>query len=486
MDNRVKFPADFLWGGATSAAQYEGAWDVDGRGPTHMDYIRRVEKKDTDLTFPINVTWEMYNDHKAHQQEYNLPFRRGSDFFHRYREDIRLMAEMGFKVYRMSISWTRLFPTGTEQTPLASGIAFYHAVFRECHRYGIEPLVTMIHYDVPAYLTETENGWESPRMIEYFTRFAKVLCDEYKDEVTYWLTFNEINMICNSPYLGGGMFVERSARNRLSAIHQALHHQFVASALAVRYFHEHAPHCKVGNMFCRLQCYPYTCKPADVLATLQDNQMNFFYNDVMVKGSYPTTILNYYRENDIHIDWVDGYEEILKQGTVDFISFSYYFTSVISADPDKAEPLGTFVRKLKNPYAELTDWGWGIDPTGLRIALNEIHDRYGLPCLISENGLGAHDVLTPDKTVHDTYRIEYLRRHIEAIRDAIADGCQVMGYTPWGCIDLVSMGDAQMTKRYGFVYVDADDAGNGSYERYKKDSFYWYKKVIASNGEDLS
>jgi 6-phospho-beta-glucosidase len=482
-----KFPEGFLWGGATSAAQYEGGFNAGGRGPSHMDFIRRVSKCNKDKKFPININYKTYLDNKAHQNDpsYNFAFRRGSDFFHRYKGDIALLGEMGFKTFRMSVSWSRLFPTGLEEKPLESGVRFYHSVFQECHRYGIEPLVTMIHYEIPSYLTETLNGWESPEIIPLFLHYTQFLIDEYKDEVKYWLTFNEINMVMNSPYLGGGMFVERSIKDNKSVIHQALHHQLIASALTVKYFHEHAKNDYIGNMIARLQNYPLTCKPTDVLAQQQQNEFNYFPTDIQVKGFYPTSILNYYKKNGVYIGWYPNYKQILHDGTVDFTAISYYHTAVISADPDKAEPIGKFVRNLENPYLKKTDWGWGIDPIGLRITLNDMWDRYGLPIFIVENGLGAHDILTADKHVHDWYRINYLRTHIKAIKDAIGDGVNIMGYTPWGCIDLVSCGDCQMTKRYGFVYVDADDDGNGSFNRYRKDSFFWYKKVIKSNGEDL-
>lgn len=481
----IGFPKDFLWGGATSASQIEGGAFEGGRGLSHMDYIRRVKKADNEKVFPINVSVEMFEDHKAHEDEYNLAFRRGSDFYHHYKEDIALLGEMGFKTFRMSICWSRLFPTGLEETPCKEGVDFYHRVFQECHKYGIEPLVTMIHYDIPVYLTETINGWESPDMIAHFVKYTKFLIDEYQDEVNYWITFNEINMIMNSPYLGGGMFVEKSKLPKETCIHQALHHQLIASAFTVKYFHEHAKKGMIGNMIARLQNYPYTCNSADVLATQQQNQFNYFPTDIQVKGAYPTSILNYYRRKKIEITYVKNYEQILKEGTVDFTSISYYHTAVISAEPDKAEPIGAFIRNLENPYNKITDWGWGIDPTGLRITLNDMQDRYGIPIFIVENGLGAHDELTPDGNVHDTYRIEYLKAHIEAIKDALEDGCNVIGYTPWGCIDLVSCGDCQMSKRYGFIYVDADDEGNGTYKRYRKDSFYWYSRVIESNGEKL-
>lgn len=481
----TKFQDGFLWGGATSASQIEGAYNIGGRGLSHMDYIRRIPKKDDEKTFPINVSVAMFEDHKAHEQEYNFPFRRGNDFYHHYQEDIALLGEMGLKTFRMSIAWSRLFPTGLEEKPCADGVAFYHNVFKECHKYGIEPLVTMIHYDIPVTLTETLNGWESPKVVEYFVNYAKFIIDEYKDEVKYWITFNEINMVMNSSYLGGGLFTEKSTKKPEACIHQALHHQLIASALVVKYFHQHAPQNQIGNMICRLQNYPNTCNPADVLATQQQTNFNCFPTDIQAKGAYPTSILNYYKKQEIQIDWYPNYEAILKEGVVDFVSISYYHTAVISAEPSKAEPIGAFIRNLENPYNKLTDWGWGIDPTGLRIALNDMNDRYGLPIFIVENGLGAHDTLSDNHEVHDDYRIAYLKAHVQAIKDAIGDGCQVMGYTPWGCIDLVSCGDAQMSKRYGFVYVDADDEGKGTYNRYRKDSFYWYQKVIKSNGEIL-
>ncbi|WEV51626.1 glycoside hydrolase family 1 protein [Lactobacillus sp. ESL0731] len=478
-----EFPDNFLWGGATSAAQYEGAAQIGGRGLSHMDFIRRAGSGNKSLN---NITKAQFENNKKHQDEYNFPFRRGSDFYHHYKEDIALLGEMGFKVFRMSISWSRLFPKGIEDTPCPEGVQFYHNVFKECHKYGIEPLVTMIHYEVPVYLTETINGWESPKMVDYFVHYTKFLIDEYKDEVKYWITFNEINMVMNSSYLGGAMFVTESDKPKETCIQQALHHELIASALTVKYFKDHAQNDLVGNMICRLQNYPYTCKPADVLATQEQNQFNYFPTDVQVNGSYPEFILNYYKKNNIEINWYPNYEKILKEGTVDFTSISYYNTGVISADEDKKEPIGKFVRKLPNPYVNQTDWGWGIDPTGLRISLNDMTQRYHhLPIFIVENGLGAIDELTSDFKVHDQYRIDYIKAHLQAIKEAIDDGCNVMGYTSWGCIDLVSCGTAQMTKRYGFVYVDADNEGNGSYKRYPKDSFYWYKKVIASNGKEL-
>lgn len=480
------FPKEFLWGGATASAQYEGGFDEGGRGKSQLDFIdfisveKRIGNQCTD-----DVSWERYKTIRENESEYNLPYRRGADFYHHYKEDIKLMAEMGFKVFRMSISWARLYPTGEEETPNPEGLKFYHDVFDELHKYGIEPLVTMIHYENPVHLTEKFNGWESQKMISYFVKYTKTLIDEYKDKVKYWITFNEINATLCTPFVSSGMFVEKSQKNKLSCEYQALHHQLIASALTVKYAHETAPQCMIGAMIARLECYAETCKPTDVLANMIDDQINLSFFDIMARGSYPKFLLNYFRDNDIIIDFVDNYEQILKEGTVDYLAFSYYMSYVVSAEPGKAEAPGNLVKSLVNPYLKQTEWGWGIDPIGLRITLNRIYDKYQLPLFIVENGLGAKDVLEEDGSVHDAYRIDYLREHIKAMDKAIDDGVELLGYTSWGCVDLCSASFADMTKRYGYIYVDADDYGNGTYNRYKKDSYYWYKKVIETNGKDL-
>ncbi len=441
---------------------------------------------------------------RAEEATLNFPNRRGIDFFHRYKEDIALLAEMGFKSFRMSISWTRLFPTGKEDEPEKEGVEFYHNVFRELHKYGIEPLVTMIHYELPIGFVDEFDGWESSEIIPYCMKYLKFLIDEYKDEVRYWLTFNEINMVCAVPYLGGGIILDKDegfviprsfrpfaplppemAGRWENSSHLALHHQFIASAMIVKYAHETAPNCLIGNMFNLHHMYPETPAPQDAFRVHEEKEFNMFFCDVMARGYYPAWILSYYRKNNINIKWYDNYEQILSEGKVDFISLSYYLSSIVTADPARQERIGSFIRTLHNPYLETSDFGWQIDPTALRISLNELRDRFNLPIYIVENGLGAFEELGEDMTVHDDYRISYLRSHIEAIAAAIEDGVDVMGYTPWGCIDLVSCSLVSMSKRYGFVYVDADDEGNGTYDRYRKDSFFWYKKVIASNGEDL-
>ncbi|MDO5138934.1 MAG: glycoside hydrolase family 1 protein [Oscillospiraceae bacterium] len=497
----ARFPKNFLWGGATSAAQIEGGRCLDGKGLSHLDYVFFRGPK-TPCNFMLKKDLERA---KAEEATMNFPNRRGNDFFHRYKEDIALMAEMGFKSFRMSISWTRLFPTGLEETPDPEGVQFYHDVFAELHKYGIEPLVTMIHYELPIGFVEKYDGWVSPEIIPYCYKYLKFIIDEYKDEVKYWLTFNEINMVCAVPYLGGGIILDRydgefeipkgfrpfaplpadMAKRWENASHQALHHQFIASAMIVKYAHEHAPQCLIGNMFNLHHIYPETPSPQDALRAHDEHEFNMFFCDVMAGGSYPAWIRSYYRRNGIEIKWYDGYEEILAEGKVDFISLSYYLSSIATADPKRQERIGSFIRTLHNPYLETSDFGWQVDPTAMRISLNDLRDRFHLPIYIVENGLGALETLGEDKTVHDDYRISYLRSHIQAIADAIEDGVDVIGYTPWGCIDLVSCSLVSMSKRYGFVYVDADDDGNGTYDRYRKDSFFWYKKVIASNGEDL-
>ena len=496
----ARFPENFLWGGATSAAQIEGGRCEDGKGLCHLDYVFYRGPK-----IPCNFMLKKdYERAKAEEATMNFPNRRGIDFYHHYKEDIALLAEMGFRSFRMSISWTRLFPTGLEEKPDPQGVEFYHNVFRELHKHGIEPLVTMIHYELPIVFVEKYDGWASPEVIPYCVKYLKFLIDEYKDEVKYWLTFNEINMVTAVPWLGGGIILDRYGEIEMpmgfrpfaplppqmaerweNASHQALHHQFIASAMVVKYAHETAPNCLIGNMFNLHHLYPETPSPADAYRAHEETEYNMFFCDVMAKGYYPAWIKSYYKKNNINIKWYDNYEQILSEGKVDFISLSYYLSSIVTADPKRQERIGSFIRTLHNPYLETSDFGWQIDPTALRISLNELRDRFNLPIYIVENGLGAFEELGEDKTVHDNYRIDYLRKHINAIAEAIEDGVNVIGYTPWGCIDLVSCSLVSMSKRYGFVYVDADDEGNGTYNRYRKDSFYWYRKVIASNGEDL-
>lgn len=479
------FPENFLWGGATASAQYEGGFNEGGRGKSQLDYVNFIPKAERENSHSTdNVDYERFLKIKENEEAFNLPYRRGSDFYHRYKEDIALMAEMGFKTFRMSISWTRIYPTGYEKEPNQDGLKFYHDVFHELHKYGIEPLVTIIHYENPVSLTEDLNGWESPETIGLFYKYAKTVIDEYKNDVTYWLGFNEINAALDNPYVSTGMFTSKSKRSYQTACYQALHHQFIAQALTAKYLHDTAPGCKFGAMIARLECYPETCNPEDAYATLLEDQINCSFLDIAVRGEYPKFLLSYFKRNKIEIDWVEDYKKILQEGKVDFIAISYYMSYAISADSTKAENPGNLTKSLKNPYVKCSEWGWTVDPLGLRITLNRLYDRYGLPIFIVENGLGAYDKVEDGK-IHDEYRIEYLRDHIKAMAGAIEDGVEIWGYTPWGCIDLCSASMSEMSKRYGFVYVDADDYGNGTYDRIRKDSFYWYQNVIRTNGEQL-
>ena len=480
----MSFPKNFLWGGATAANQCEGAWNVGGKGESCADHMTSGNRQS-----PRRVTRNI-------EPGVHYPSHEAIDFYHHYKEDIALFAEMGFKVYRMSINWTRIYPQGDESTPNPEGLEFYRRVFEECHKHGIEPLVTLSHYEMPFALAERYGGWTNRQCIDFFLNYCRTVFTEYRDLVSYWLTFNEINILASSfgGYMGGGILPEadslmfgagEESKVVRSARFQALHHQFIASALTVKYAHDTAPGILIGNMTQRSQTYPLTCKPEDVFLTQKSDQFNLFFNDVMVFGEYPYFIKKYYEEQNIKIDPVDNYEAILKEGTVDFISFSYYFTNVVTSEPGKTEPFENFVKQQKNPYLQASDWGWTIDPMGLRIALNELYDRYHLPCFVTENGLGAFDQLKEDGAVHDDYRINYLREHIEAMKAAIDDGVELMGYTSWACIDLISESTKQISKRYGYIYVDLDDQGNGTYNRIRKDSFYWYQKVIQNNSLDF-
>lgn len=479
------FPKDFLWGGATAANQFEGAFLEDSKGWSTADIARYIKENGTDMhgiTNPMTTA-----DVKAAMadKEGIYPKRYGIDFYHRYKEDIALFAEMGFKTFRLSISWPRVFPNGDEKEPNEAGLAFYDAVFDELLKYGIEPLVTISHYEFPLELAFKQNGWESRETIAAFEKYARVLFNRYKDKVKYWLTFNEINIIGMTGYLSGGILADKTD-NMLQSQFQAAHHQFVASALAVKACHEIIPDAKIGCMLARMEAYPDTCNPLDVMESIDSDHTNLFYSDVQIRGYYPSYMNKFFRDNKLTIKNEPGDDAILREGTVDYMSFSYYMSSIATHEKDGEEVGGNLLGSKKNPYLKASDWGWQIDPVGLRITMHKLYDRYQIPLFIVENGLGAKDVVEEDGAIHDPYRIDYLRDHIKEMEQAIDEGVELMGYTPWGCIDLVSASTSQMSKRYGFIYVDLDDEGHGTLRRSKKDSSDWYKKVIATNGADLS
>ncbi|MBU8968174.1 glycoside hydrolase family 1 protein [Bacillus altitudinis] len=481
------FSDNFLWGGATAANQIEGAYLEGGKGLSTSDFAAYKDpyEKGKVNNFTFDVSSAELTRYKEQPDEFDFPKRRGIDFYHRYEEDIALFAEMGFKVFRLSISWARIFPTGLEDKPNEEGLAFYDNVFDECAKYGIEPLVTMSHYEMPITLTEKYNGWMSRELVPLFEKYARAILERYKNKVKYWITFNEMNMNLNSLYTGAGI-LEDLVDHKLQAAYQASHHQFIASALTVKAAKEIIPNVQIGCMINQIEAYAKTTKPEDQLQAVKSNQLNMFYPDVQARGEYPTYMVKYFADNDIKLDIEEQDEQILKEGIVDFVAISYYMSHVAEAREDAAELAGTFDSPIKNEHLELSQWDWPIDPMGLRISLIKLYDRYQKPLFVCENGLGARDTLTPDREIHDDYRIDYLKQHIEQMKEAVKEGVDLMGYTPWGCIDLISCGTSQMSKRYGLIYVDQDDRGNGTLNRYKKDSFYWYKKVIATNGEDLS
>ncbi|HFH9946475.1 TPA: glycoside hydrolase family 1 protein [Streptococcus suis] len=481
-----QFPKGFLWGGATAANQYEGGWNLGGRGPATSDtYVAVDPDKRKDMSHFGKPVSRADVEFALSDKEGLYPKRWGSDFYHRYKEDIALFAEMGFKTFRLSIAWSRIFPKGDEVEPNEEGLAFYDAVLDELNKYGIEPLVTLSHYEFPLHLALEYGGWKNRKVIDFFVRYAETVFNRYKGKVKYWLTFNEINILGMVGYLSGGLLFE-DGKNDLEAMYQAVHHQFIASSLATKAAHEIDPENKVGCMLARMENYAATCNPDDVLAALKKDQENLFYSDVQVRGAYPSYMKRFFRENNIQIVFEPGDEAILKQYPVDFMSFSYYMTSITRAVPDQDKATaGNLMLGESNPYLQASDWGWQIDPVGLRITLNKLYDRYQVPLFVVENGLGALDKVEEDGSIQDSYRIDYLEKHIQEMYEALEDGVELMGYTPWGCIDIISASTSEMSKRYGFIYVDADDQGNGSFDRSRKASFYWYKDVIASNGASL-
>lgn len=416
------FRKDFLWGGACAANQFEGAWDADGKGPSIPDMCTNGTHTTPKLLTTSIEPDKFYPSHEA------------IDFYHHYEEDIALFAEMGFKTFRTSINWTRIFPTGEETEPNEKGLEFYDKVFDCCKKYGIEPLVTISHYELPYALVEKYNGWADRKLVDFYMNYCKTIFARYQGKVKYWLTFNEIN---------AGMM-------------------------------------PFGAVLSLGTCQGYR-GPAVAM-----RKTNWYCSDVQVRGEYPAFAKRLWEELGVTIHMEPGDEQILKEGTVDFYTFSYYMSNCITTHKDAAKTDGNVASGFKNPYLKASEWGWQIDPQGLRYSLNEIYDRYRIPLMVVENGLGARDTLEADGTVHDSYRIDYLRQHIEQMAEAVKDGVDLMGYTPWGCIDLVSASTGEMAKRYGFIYVNKYDDGTGDYSRLRKDSFYWYKKVIATNGEDLT
>lgn len=483
----MSFPKGFFWGGALAANQCEGAWNVDGKGPSVADVATYKPNTDVkDYAAHNAMSDDLIQAAMADPSDAAYPKRRGIDFYHHYKEDLALFAEMGFTMLRVSIAWTRIFPTGEEAEPNEKGLQFYQDLFTEMRRLGIEPLVTLSHYEMPLALATKYNGWVDRRVIDCFTRFCHVCFVRYKDLVKYWLTFNEVDSIIRHPFTTAGIIPSRMPESQmLQTCYQALHHQLVASALVVKDCHQVIPGSQVGCMLTKLTTYARTCAPEDELATQAKNLENLFYADVQVWGEYPRLILRMFERKGIALKTEPGDAAVLKAGCVDFVSCSYYMTMTESVDPQAERTPGNTVLGVKNPYLPASEWGWQIDPKGLRYSLIELYDRYRKPLMVVENGMGARDTVEADGSIHDPYRIDYFRQHIAEMGKAIDEGVEMWGYTSWAPIDLISASTNQMSKRYGFIYVDQDDEGHGTLARRRKDSFYWYKKVIASNGENL-
>ncbi len=465
----------FLWGGAIAANQCEGAYLADGKGESVIDVLP-AGKKRFEAMADLKKTLEMdYGYYPSHE---------GIDFYHHYQEDIALFAEMGFRALRISISWPRIFPTGEDKEPNEKGLRFYDSLFTELKKYAIEPVVTINHFDTPLALVKKYGGWRDRKVIDAYLRYCQVIFERYRDDVTYWITINEINMVLHIPAMGAGLLLEKG-ENEEQVKYQAAHYQLLASAGAVKLGKEINPKFQFGCMLAAGQVYPNTCDPLDVLESQKRNREHYFFIDVQARGAYPSYSKRLFNENGINLDITEEDKKLLAENTVDYISFSYYSSRLTSADKElmKKATAGNAFATLKNPYLRESEWGWTIDPVGLRITMNELYDRYQKPLFIVENGLGAFDQMKEDGQVEDDYRIDYLQQHIDQMKEAIEDGVELLGYLAWGCIDLVSASTGEMSKRYGFIYVDREDDGSGSLKRYKKKSFDWYKKIINQNRE---
>ena len=464
----TKFPDGFLWGGATAANQCEGGWNLDGKGPSIAD-VRLAGQAHKERENNMDI-----------EEGYYYPSHIAIDFYHHYKQDIALMGEMGFRVYRTSINWSRIFPRGDEVLPNEEGLRFYDKVFEECRKYGMQPLITISHFETPLALVKEYGGWKNRKLVDFYLHYCEVLFKRYKGIVKYWLTFNEINCLNINPWQAG--IGEKPSEQE---VYQGAHHQFIASAKAVKLAHTIDSEYQVGMMLAGLLYYPYSCDPEDVMDSMKEMNVHFFYSDVQCRGYYPAYKLKEFERKGIHIEKEAGDDKILMEGKVDFLSFSYYRSLTIQHDPQPEKLQTSIFTSVKNPHLKKSEWGWEIDAKGLRIFLNMLYDRYQLPLFVAENGLGATDKLE-DGAIHDRYRIAYLKEHIQELKKAIIlDGVDVFGYTTWGCIDLISASTGEMSKRYGFIYVDVDDNGKGNFARIRKDSFHWYADVIKHDGETI-
>jgi 6-phospho-beta-glucosidase len=473
-------PKDFLWGGAVAAHQVEGGWNEGGKGPSIVDVLSGGDVN-TQRTITDGVL-----------DGVNYPNHEATAFYHHYKGDVALLAEMGFKCFRTSINWTRIFPQGDELEPNEAGLQFYDDLFDELLKYGIEPVITLSHFEMPLHLLTAYGGWKNRKVIDFFVHFSEVVMRRYKNKVKYWMTFNEINNQRDTHlaiwgYSNSGVDYTKED-NPEECMYQVVHHEFVASAKVVKLGHEINPNFQIGCMISFVPIYPFSCAPDDIMLASEAMRMRYFFGDVHMRGEYPAYALKEWEQKGYQIHMEPEDEQILRQGCCDYIGFSYYMSVAVKANTEQAQgsAMTGFTGSVKNPYVQASEWGWQIDPVGLRYSLNQLYERYNKPLFIVENGFGARDTVEENGEINDNYRIEYLKAHISEMKKAVVqDGVDLMGYTPWGCIDCVSFGTGEYRKRYGFIYVDRHDDGTGTMERCRKKSFFWYKDVIGSNGNQL-
>ena len=476
----AEFPSTFLFGGAIAANQCEGAYREDGKGLSVADFLTGGTTSSRKPGFRLELDENTY-----------YPRHKTIDFYHRYKEDIALFAEMGFRCLRTSIAWTRIYPNGDDEKPNEAGLKFYDDLLDEMKKYGMEPVITISHFEMPAALVEKYNGWANYEMIAIFMKYVRTLFERYGNKVRYWIVFNEINAAVNDikgtheyAIHTGIHFKETDDRYRM--VYQACHHQFVAVAKTVKLGHELMKDAMIGGMVAFIPSYARTCDPDDVMKTFTDNRKKgVFFLDVMSTGEYPYYFEAYLKKYGVQLDRKEEDLKLMKENTIDFVSFSYYMSLTSSAHPEKYPVSdGNVFQGLKNPYLAYSKFGWSVDPVGLRYSLNWLYDRYKKPLFIVENGYGDYDEVI-DGRIEDDDRIQYLNDHLRETAKAIEDGVDLIGYCSWGPIDLVSAGTGDMEKRYGYIYVDLNNKCEGTLARIRKKSFGWYKEVIATNGGSL-
>jgi 6-phospho-beta-glucosidase len=473
------FPENFLWGGAIAANQTEGAYNRDGKELSTADiqpFIPGANPTDLHFNDMDSLTYEKYRNGKYYYSK-----RQGVHFYNRYKEYIDALADMHVKTLRLSIAWSRVFPNGDDTEPNEQGLQFYDRLFSYMKEKNIEPIVTIFHYEMPLNLIDKYGGWINPKLVDLFVKYGMTVLKRYQNVVKYWIIINQINLVHKEAFASLGILADKVDHYE-QAKFQAVHYQFVASAMITEFAHKLNPNLQMGMMLADTLTAPYSCDPADVKLNFQRNRMQYFYSDVLLLGEYPEYALTYFADNNIHVEITEAEKEIIRNNPADFLAVSYYWSNTVKASENTMDPNTT----VKNPHLKANRWGWSINASGLYLCMSKYWDRYHVPMMVAENGLGFKDVLTSDNKVHDDYRIEYHQQHIEALGESIREGADVFAYCSWGPFDIISAGTAEMSKRYGFIYVDYDDEGNGSGKFYYKDSFYWYRQVIDSNASNLT